>query len=415
MLVKLDRLSQQRVSGPSKVALFGSTGSIGKSTLEIIRANRDRFEVVALIAGRSIEELAAQCREFTPKYVGIGDPEAEQKFQSLLETGYRPEIVSGLENVAELAALSEVQLIVSAIVGFEALPSVLTGLCAGKIVALANKESIVAGGQFLAAALDAHPQAAIIPVDSEHSAILQLLKGERRSDLKRVILTASGGPFLHTPLTDLPRITPEQALAHPTWSMGNKISIDSATMVNKALELIEACWLYGLCAEEVDVVIHPQSIVHSLIELCDCTQLAQLSSPDMKGPIAYAMSASVGRMERIMKPLDLRQVGTLEFLPLDPARFPAIELARECWRLGAGACAAFNIANEIAVESFLNRGLPFSEIVPVVERAVARYGGCAIEEVTDLFELRREIRLEQGGTLIKKATPNGVTLDLERN
>ena len=333
-----------------RIAILGSTGSIGRSALEVVRNHSESFSIELLVAGQQHLELAQQIRTLRPAIAGLANRAA---FTELCrELG-----------VSDGAALE-----------------------AGKDVALANKESLVVAGALV---LEKARQsgARIIPVDSEHSAIFQVLQGARRSELSCLILTASGGPFLHTPLDQFPGITPEQALKHPQWSMGAKVTIDSATMMNKALEVIEARWLFDISSAAIEVVIHPQSIVHSMIRLRDETILAQLSLPDMKGPIAYALRYPEDRLPGIMRPLDLTKIRELTFLPVDDERFPSIKRARACLEGAAGACAVLNAANEVAVHLFLSHRIPFTSIHIIIERALERFGDMGYESLGELMEL----------------------------
>lgn len=356
--------STSRPERPIRVAIFGSTGSIGKSALEVIASQRDLFEVVAIVAKNNASLLNAQARTFGVRYAGLFDSSAAKEFAVLPGC----ELVVGAD-VHALAGLHDVDVVLAAIVGAAGLSCVEVALRNGKTIALANKESLVTAGP-LVRQLQQQSGARIIPVDSEHSAIFQALQGQLDSEISELILTASGGPFREMPLAELSTITPQQAVKHPRWSMGAKISVDSATMFNKALELMEAHWLFDVAPARIKVLVHPQSIVHSLVSLVDGTQLAQLSVPDMKGPIGYALSYPYARFAGCMPQLDLRSVGRLDFFDLDEERFPAVALARECLADGSSACAVFNVANEAAVEAFLAGKLRFNEICSFVRAAV---------------------------------------------
>ena len=326
-----------------RIAILGSTGSIGKQALDVVRAHPDRFEVVALTAHSNAEELAAQAREFEVARTGLG-PEAAQ----------------------ELAGGTDADVVLNAVVGAAGLRASLAALEAGRTLALANKESLVVGGELCKRAAAAHG-ATIVPVDSEHAALAQCLEGRPREELVRAVITASGGPFRTR--KDLAGVTPSDALAHPTWSMGPKITVDSATMMNKALELIEAHHLFDLAYDEVDVVVHPQSVVHAMAEFVDGSVVMQAAWPDMRIPIAAALT----HPDRIGPPaatVDLTEVGSLTFEPLDSNRFPAVSLGYEVGRMGGTYAAAFNAANEVAVEAFLDERIAFTDVVGVVSDVV---------------------------------------------
>lgn len=381
-------IPQQRVR---RVVILGSTGSIGRSALEVISAHRERFEVVALVAGRNAELLAEQVVRFSPKIAVIADGSGEGVVQrAAAKVGCRVE--TGELAAAEAAAHPDAEVVLAAIVGFAGLPGVLRAVECGKVIALANKESLVCAGEPLRA-LQQRTGALIIPVDSEHSALFQALLGHRREDLQSLILTASGGPFLRTPIERFATITPAEAVRHPRWNMGPKISVDSATLVNKALELIEARWLFDTPPADIEVVIHPQSIVHSLVRYHDQTQIAQLSVPDMKGAIAYGLTWPEARLCGVMAPLDLTAVGSLEFIALDERRFPAISLARHALQRGGTGPAVFNIANEVAVASFLSGALRFDRIVPLIEQVLERVAARPLLDTRELLPLRDEVTM----------------------
>lgn len=362
-----------------RIALLGSTGSIGLSTLEVVGGHREAFSVDLLCAGSQYRELANQIRTFRPSLAGLA---SESAFFSLCETlGVDPKsrafqdtrLLCGGDELVSAVRESNADLVVAAVVGMAGLPGVLAALESGKDVALANKESLVVAGS-LVVEKARERGVRLIPVDSEHSAIFQVLQGVPRGDLRSVILTASGGPFLKTPKEEFSSITPERALKHPKWNMGAKISIDSATLMNKALEVIEARWLFDVAPSEIEVIVHPQSIIHSMIRLKDETVLAQLSEPDMKGPIAYALQYPEGRLDRVMRPLDFTAVRELTFHAVDNERFPSIDRALECLQGARGACAVFNAANEVAVQEFLNGSIPFSSIYKVIDKTLERCG-----------------------------------------
>jgi len=375
-----------------RVAIFGSTGSIGVSALEVIRANPESLEVFSLAAGSNTGKLAEQISEFKPEFAVIGD---ESKLKTLREevAGRSPatKLLAGERSLIELAAHPDYGVMLAAIVGFQGLPSVLSAIKENKHIALANKESLVAAGSLIKSML-ADSQAVLLPVDSEHSALFQVLQGENPKTLNRLILTASGGPFLHASPGELDAVTPAQAMKHPKWSMGPKISIDSATLMNKALELIEAFWLFNCESDKLDVLVHPQSIVHSIAEFVDGTQLAQLSVPDMKGPISFALNYPNNRLPNVMRALKLEEVGRLDFYALDHARFPAIRLAREALRCGGATPAVFNIANEVAVDLFIQRRISFPGIMRLIEESLERHSSHNYQSEEELYSLMVEVK-----------------------
>lgn len=353
-----------------KIALLGSTGSIGTQTLDIVRACGDEFEVISLTAGSNWELLARQAIEFDVDSVAIADEKYYPKLREALEK-HPVKVYAGEDAVAQITANGEVETVVNAIVGYAGMMPSFTAVKNGKRLALANKESLVVAGEAIIAAAEENG-ASIIPIDSEHSAILQSLAGEI-SPLRRVIITASGGPFLRTPAEELTRVTPEQALRHPNWNMGAKISVDSSTLINKGFEVIEAKWLFGLEAEEIEVLVHPQSVVHSMVEFADGAIKAQLGLPDMRQPIQYALKFPVrndyggGRFDFLKNP-------ALTFEEVDHDRFPGLGIAYECMKRGGTAACTMNAANEIAVEAFLRGRIKYTDIVKIIESTL---GGAA--------------------------------------
>ncbi len=340
------------------IAVLGSTGSIGQSALEVVRA-LPNLNVLAISGHRNLEKLVDQAREFSPQFLVAADPEAAKAFEFPRLPG--TEILIGPDQLERIASLPEVDTVLAAIVGVAGLPSTWAAVASGKTVALANKETLVVAGHLMTEMAD-RSGARILPVDSEHSAVFQALKSGTRAEVGRIVLTASGGPFRDFDSNQMKCVTVEQALAHPTWEMGQKITIDSATMMNKTLEVIEAKWLFGLKPEQIEVVIHPQSIVHSLVEFVDGSTIAQLSPPDMKLPIQYALTYP----DRVLGPsprLDLTQAMKLEFYPPDVDRFPALELGFEVVKFGGSTGAVLNAANEAAVAAFLNQEISFTDIV----------------------------------------------------
>ena len=338
------------------IAILGSTGSVGKSTLDVIQRNPNHFHVVALGARRSVDELLDQVKQFNPDYVVLTDKSAALKFETKLnQLTQSPTLIVGEAGLNEIAALPEVDCVMAAIVGAAGLLSTLSAAQAGKTVLLANKESLVMSGELLIATAKQH-KATLLPIDSEHNAVFQCMhnlpSNEVKQGIRQVTLTASGGPFLKKPITDLATVTPDEACAHPKWKMGRKISVDSATMMNKGLEVIEACLLFGLTVSMVKVLIHPQSIVHAMVTYSDGSILAHMGFPDMRVPIAHAMAWPI-RIESGVGGLDMTQNSGLEFFEPDLQRFPCLKLAGEVQDTGGIAPTVMNAANEVAVQSFL--------------------------------------------------------------
>ena len=368
---------------------MGSTGSIGMSTLDVLSRHREEFRVEALTAHRDVETLADQCRQWRPRYAVMADATAAEKLQRHLADAVPETVVlSGTEGLCEVAALPEADIVVAAIVGAAGLMPTLTAAAAGKRILLANKEALVMAGQLLIDEVRKH-NAVLLPVDSEHNAVFQCLPAAGHDDLmsagvSRILLTASGGPFRTLPISSLHAVTPEQACAHPNWSMGRKISVDSATMLNKGLEIIEACWLFNVGPEQVEVVIHPQSIVHSMVEYLDGSVLAQLGSADMRIPIANAL-AWPRRITSGAERLNLFDVAHLDFERPDMERFACLRLAYEAARLGGTAPAILNAANEVAVAEFLEKRLRFTDIPHVIESVL---GQLPVHEATTIEAVR---------------------------
>jgi 1-deoxy-D-xylulose-5-phosphate reductoisomerase len=346
------------------LAILGSTGSIGTQALDVVRRSPDTFRVVALGAGSSHELLVGQVREFMPPLVAIADDEAAGELKAKLGALRDVEIISGTEAMETLARESEADMVLNAMVGAVGLRPSLAALQSGKMLALANKESLVVGGELIMDLVKGEPDR-LVPVDSEHSALAQCLRGERRDDLKRVIITASGGPFRGWTREELARASVKEALAHPTWNMGPKITIDSATLMNKGLEVIEAHYLFGLDYNLIDVVIHPESIVHGIAEFADGSMIAQLAAHDMRLPIQLAL-AFPDRLGTGIKGLNLAKLGTLTFEELDREAFPAVALAYRAGRLGTTYPAALNAANEVAVMAFLEGKIRLVQIPEIV-------------------------------------------------
>lgn len=364
--------------GARTVAILGSTGSIGKTTLEVISAFPDRYRVVALTANRNADALLEQVDRFRPELAVLADGSPAAGGPSCTK------LAAGWDAVLEAAAHRDVEIVVNGLVGAAGLEPSLLALEGGKRLALANKESLVVGGPLVMQALE-HGGGELIPVDSEHSAVFQCLEGAAPESVRRIVLTASGGPFRDRDPLDLVGVTPDEALRHPTWNMGAKITIDSATLVNKALEVVEAHFLFGLAYDQVAVVIHPQSIVHSLVEFRDGSVLAQLGYPTMALPVLYALGYPE-RVEVDSPSLDLAEVGSLDFEPVPKGRFPAFELGREAALQGGTAPAVFNAAGEEAVAAFLRERLGYTGIPEVIRGVLDAH---AVEDVTELEVVRR--------------------------
>ena len=375
-------------SAPRTVSIFGATGSVGKSTLDLIRLDRQRYRILALTANGNAKELAKLAREFDAEVAVIADAGQYDALKDLL-AGTNIEVAAGPESLIAAAALGA-DWTMAAIVGCAGLPPTLAALKCGKTVALANKEALVSAGHLMMAqARDAG--AVLLPVDSEHNAIFQCLQGGRIDQVRKITLTASGGPFRTWTKEQMASVTPAQAVAHPNWDMGAKISVDSATMMNKGLELIEAHHLFPVGLENIDILVHPQSVIHSMVEYHDCSTLAQLGSPDMRIPIASAL-AWPERMTTNCVPLDLAKIGRLDFEAPDYDRFPAIQLARHAIEAGGAVPAILNAANEVAVAAFLKGDVQFLEITKIVSRIIDSYSPPEPNDLTDIFGIDKETR-----------------------
>jgi 1-deoxy-D-xylulose-5-phosphate reductoisomerase len=349
------------------LSILGSTGSIGVSTLEIVAAHPDRFRVVAMTAGRNLELFSSQIRQFTPRIAAVASQEDVPRLKELC-SGLDVQILGGVEGLNAAATADEAEMVVAAIVGAAGLVPTAAAIRARKDIALANKETLVTAGHLFMEMLAGYG-VRLFPVDSEHSAVFQSIEGHRSQDIARIILTASGGPFLNTPPEQLARVTIADALNHPNWSMGKKITIDSATMMNKGLEVLEARWLFDAPVERISVNIHPQSIIHSMVEYIDGCVIAQLGTPDMKAPIAYALSYPE-RVATGVKPLDLTEFSGLTFFKPDLKKFRCLGLAYAAIAAGESMPAVMNAANEIAVEAFLDGRIGFMQIAEVIERTM---------------------------------------------
>ncbi|MDD2815831.1 MAG: 1-deoxy-D-xylulose-5-phosphate reductoisomerase [Thiotrichaceae bacterium] len=376
-----------------RVCILGATGSIGVSTLDVIKQHAHQFKVVALTANQDVERLFQQCVEFLPSYAVMADAAAAEQLAARLAHFDEITVLSGVEGLKHVASLPEVDTVMAAIVGGAGLLPTLAAAQAGKRVLLANKEALVMSGQLFLDAVHQHG-AQLLPIDSEHNAIFQCMpasftqhgvKNLTAVGVSRILLTASGGPFRNYPLEQLGSVTPEQACNHPKWKMGRKISVDSATMMNKGLEVIEACWLFNTPPERIEVLIHPQSVIHSMVEYVDGSTLAQLGNPDMRTPIAHAL-AFPERMTSGVARLNLLEIAKLEFEPMDFARFPCLRLAYEAMQAGGTTTAILNAANEIAVEAFLAGKLRFTAIAELIEQTLSRLNGRAANTLEIILE-----------------------------
>ncbi len=373
------------------VTLLGATGSIGASTLDVIARHPDRFSLFAVAAARSVESLVGICSRFRPRFAVIADEAKLPALREALRAAGVPTVArAGAAATAEIACAPECDTVVAAIVGAAGLVPTIAAARAGKRVLLANKEAVVCAGRLLIDAVRAGG-AELLPVDSEHSAVHQCLAGARvaERDVRRLILTASGGPFRTR--TDLAGVTPQEACAHPNWAMGRKISVDSATLMNKGLEVIEASWLFGFAADRIEVVVHPQSVIHSMVEFVDGSVVAQLGTPDMRTPIAYALSYPE-RIESGSKTLDFLQLGALSFEAPDLQRFRCLALAYDALAGGTARTATLNAANEIAVEAFLGGRLPFADIARVIEETLDSMDATEPDSIDDVLEIDARAR-----------------------
>lgn len=371
-----------------RISVIGSTGSIGTQTLDVLKQHPEQFSVEGLAAGRNIELFLEQVRLFKPRKASVADKDAADSLRPFLPAGV--ELFYGEEGLNEVAAGTDADTVVTAIVGSAGLPSTLAAIDAGKHIALANKETLVTAGQ-LVTELARKKGVSLLPVDSEHAAIFQCLNGERLSDVERIVLTASGGSFRHLNREQLQQVTVEDALKHPNWSMGAKITIDSATMVNKGLEVMEAHWLFGMDFEQIGVLLHPESIVHSFVEYRDGSVIAQLGNPDMRVPIQYALTYPE-RWPSETKRLSLSEAGQLHFREMDLERYPCLRMAYECGKLGGTAPSVYNAANEVAVARFLNGEIPFLRIESLIEETLSRHTNHSADDLDTIFAADRWAR-----------------------
>lgn len=371
------------------IAILGATGHIGRNTLQVVERLSHQFKVVGLAAGRNIRLLQDQVERFKPRIVSVERKKEAEEFEQLFKDS-SVKVVFGEEGAEEVARLEENDIIVSAITGIKGLKPTLSAVKAGKRVALANKESMVVAGPLIQEEAQ-KSGAEIIPVDSEHNGVFQCLMRERKENVKKIVLTASGGPFFRTPLEEMKDITLEEALEHPRWKMGEKVTIDSATLMNKGLELIEARWLFGVEPQQLEILIHPQSIVHSIVEMKDGSMLAHLSPTDMKIPILFALTYPE-REEALMPSLDLRQVRTLEFYEVDAQKFPFLGLARRALKEGESMPVALNASNEVAVEAFLEKKIRFLDIYEIVAEVLGSHQKREVKSMEEILDVDRETR-----------------------
>jgi 1-deoxy-D-xylulose-5-phosphate reductoisomerase len=379
------------------VTILGSTGSVGCNTVDLVEREPDKFRVEALVANRNVEKLAAQARSLKAKLAVVSDQSAYRDLKDAL-AGTGIEVAAGQAAVVEAAA-RPADWVMASIVGAAGLQPTLAAIKRGAIIGLANKETLVCAGALVMQAVADHG-ATLVPVDSEHSAIFQVFDFEQKDQIDKIILTASGGPFRTKTAEQMRAMTPEQAVAHPNWSMGAKISVDSATMMNKGLELIEAYHLFGLPESQIEILVHPQSVIHSLVAYHDGSVLAQLGTPDMRTPIAYAL-AHPARMTTPGKRLNLAEIAQLTFEAPDSVRFPALRITRAALKAGGGAPTILNAANEVAVQSFLSRNIGFLDIARVVEETVSALNDTAIGTLDDILALDAQAR-RMAGELVRK-------------
>jgi len=385
------------VSRPQQVTVLGATGSVGLSTLDVIARHPELYQVFALTGFTRHSELLALCIKHTPQFAVLPTQEAARKLQDdLAVAGLDTRVLVGESGLCEVASHSQVDTVLAAIVGAAGLRPTMAAVEAGKKVLLANKEALVMSGALFMQAVR-QSGAVLLPIDSEHNAIFQCLpvdyaRGLVPVGVRRILLTGSGGPFRETPLGELHGVTPEQACAHPNWSMGRKISVDSASMVNKGLELIEACWLFDARPDQIEVVIHPQSVIHSMVDYVDGSVLAQLGNPDMRTPIAHALAWPV-RIDSGVAPLDLFSIGRLDFQAPDEQRFPCLRLARQAAEAGNSAPAMLNAANEVAVAAFLERRIRYPEIASMIDEVLNREPIVALDDLGAVFEVDSKARV----------------------
>lgn len=366
-----------------KIAILGSTGSIGRSAVDVITRNPDRMKAVALSAKKSVDELLRQVKKLKPEYAVIYDGKLKQDVVAGLN-GTRTKVLSGLDGIMSIVKNPAVDVVVSAMVGGEGLIPTLAAVESGKTVAIANKETLVMAGGIIMSSAKKH-NARILPIDSEHSAIHQCLRGNSAKEVRKIILTASGGPFLRLKKPEMKKVAPELALKHPTWNMGRKVTVDCATLMNKGLELIEAVHLFGIEPDKIDIVIHPSSVIHSLVEFVDGSVIAQMSPPDMRFPIQYALTYP-DRIENRFEKLDLLREKKLEFFAPDFGKFPCLRIAREAIEEGGTMPAVMSASNEIAVELFLSKKIGFLQISALIEKVMSKHKTIKKPDIEDVLE-----------------------------
>lgn len=373
------------------ISILGSTGSIGKSTLDVVDDYKTQFRILGLTANRDIQSFATQINRYQPLVAAIADKESYLELKKLVHSK-NTEIVCGVEGLIHVATLSEVDLVMSSIVGAAGLLPTIEAIKAKKTILLANKEVLVMAGELVNHLMHSH-QVMMLPVDSEHNAIFQCLKGSQSKEIEKIILTASGGPFRYLPLNEFSSITKEKALKHPNWDMGAKITIDSATMMNKGLELIEARWLFDLEEDKIDIIIHPESVIHSMVQFVDGSVLAQLGVSDMKIPIQFSLTYPE-RLNCQIPRVDFSQLGSLNFLKPDLIKFPALRIARECLKQGASYPIVLNAANEIAVQSFLEDKIHYVDIVKIIEKVLTQHQPCNNANLDEIIQIDEWSRKE---------------------
>ena len=373
-----------------RITILGSTGSIGTQTLDVVRKNKDKFQVVAISANSSIDLLLEQIMEFSPKYVAVYNKESALKLKEMIPENINIEVLSGMDGLVKICQLEEVNVVLTAVVGMIGLVPTMAAIKAKKTIALANKETLVTAGELVMSEAKKN-NVEILPVDSEHSAIFQCLNGERKRDIEKIILTASGGPFRGKKREELVNVTKNEALKHPNWDMGRKISIDSSTLMNKGLEVIEATWLFDVDVEDIEVVVHPQSIIHSMVSFRDSSVISQMGCPDMRLPIEYALTYPE-RLKTDFERLDLAKVATLTFEKPDMETFPCLALAFKVLKLGGTYPAALNSANEFLVNEFLNDKIGFYDIPYYIERTLKEHKNRENATLEEILEVDRETR-----------------------
>ena len=373
-----------------RITILGSTGSIGTQTLDVVRKNKDKFQVVAISANSSIDLLLEQIMEFSPKYVAVYNKESALKLKEMIPENINIEVLIGMDGLVKICQLEEVNVVLTAVVGMIGLVPTMAAIKAKKTIALANKETLVTAGEIVMRETKKN-NVEILPVDSEHSAIFQCLNGERKQDIEKIILTASGGPFRGKKREELVNVTKNEALKHPNWDMGRKISIDSSTLMNKGLEVIEAKWLFDVDVEDIEVVVHPQSIIHSMVSFRDSSVISQMGCPDMRLPIEYALTYPE-RLKTDFERLDLAKVATLTFEKPDMETFPCLALAFKVLKLGGTYPAALNSANEFLVNEFLNDKIGFYDIPYYIEKTLDCHKNRVNPTLEDILEVDKETR-----------------------